>query len=318
MRSFCLLVVIALSLWASASSAQSADASRETEARAHYDRGVALFDEEQFVAALAEFEAAYALTARPALLFNIGQIHARLGHAVEATDVLGRYLAEMPEIAPERRSLVESEIATQRSRIGLVRVEVRTRGELLSGAAVSLDDVARGTTPLEAPLRVSAGEHVLSVVAAGHEATRERFRVAGGEERTLLLELVRNAPDATVSTSSSTAPTTRPERAFPALTVVGASLAGAGLVTFVVSGVVTLLEAARLGRPLAEGGCSPSCTTAETATIDVTRIVADVGLGALALGGVLTVIGAVLELGGESETEGPQLSLHASGLEVQW
>ncbi|MBN8610280.1 MAG: PEGA domain-containing protein [Deltaproteobacteria bacterium] len=313
-----IVVLVAGVLLAAPARAQVPSAAAETEAREHYDRGVALFDESQFVAALAEFEAAYALTARPALLFNIGQIHARLGHAVEATDVLGRYLAEMSEIAPERRALVESEIATQRSRIGLVRVEVRTRGALLSGAAVSLDDVARGTTPLEAPLRVSAGEHVLSVVAAGHEATRERFRVAGGEERTLSLELVRDARDEIVSTSSSTVPTTRPERAFPALTVVGATLAGAGLVTFVVSGVATLLEADRLRLPVDEGGCSPSCTTAETATIDATRIVADVGLGVLVLGGVLTVIGAVLELGGPSETEGPRLSLHANGLEVQW
>lgn len=283
-----------------------------TRAREHYERGVGLFDEGQFVAALAEFEAAYALTHRATLLFNVGQIHARLGHAVEATEALERYLAEAGEVSPERRALVEAELATQRARIARLEVDVS-----VEGAAISLDDVERGRSPLATPLSVSAGEHVLVVSADGHEASRRRFRIAGGETQTLRVEFIRlspvdangGPPRALVSPSSSTTP-------FPALTTVGAVIAGAGLVAFGVGGLVTLLEHARLTDP--STGCSPSCTAEQTSTVAVTRVVADVGLGVLAVGGVLTVIGAVLELGGSSSAEGPRVALDAGGLVVSW
>ncbi len=302
-----------------AARAQGTVATREeTEAREHYDRGVALFDESQFVAALAEFEAAYALTSRPALLFNIGQIHARLGHAVEATDALERYLAEMTDLAEDRRALVLGEIATQRSRIGLVRVEVRSGDELLAGASVSLDDVARGTTPLAEPLRASAGEHVLSVVAADHEASRERFRLAGGEERTLTLTLVSNETERGPIVVQTLAPQPPPGRAFPTMTVIGATLAGVGLVTWAGAGLATVLEADRLRQPMDRGGCAPSCTSAQTSSLELTSLIADVGLGVLVVGVVVTVIGAILELTGESESARPALSLDASGVGVTW
>jgi hypothetical protein len=270
-------------------------------ARAHYERGVGLFDEDQFAAALAEFEAAYAISGRPALLFNIGQIHARLGRAVESADALQRYLDEVgAEVPAERRALVEAEIATQRGRIARVTVTAD-----VDGALVSLDDVDRGATPLPEPLRVSAGEHLLRVSADGHETAQQRFRVAGGEERALVVDLV-----------ALTGPGGAASSSFPTITVIGAAVGGLGLVTFGAAGLVTLLQHQSLTAET--GGCAPSCTAQEVATIDVTRVVADAGLAVLVVGGVLTVVGAVLELGGSSETAGPSVSLGAGGVEVWW
>ena len=161
--------------------AQSADA-----ARAHYERGIALYDEGQFTAALAEFEAAYEGSHRASILFNIGQIHARLGRAVEAVDTLQRYLTEAGSgLSAERRGQVESEIATQRSRIATLAVTVS-----VPGATVALDDLEVGTAPLSAPLRLSAGEHVVSARAEGFETARYRFRIAGGAQQDVSLELV--------------------------------------------------------------------------------------------------------------------------------
>lgn len=288
-------------VWAPLARAQDGTA----RAREHYERGIGLFDEGQFAAALAEFEAAYAIEPRPALLFNIGQMHARLGHAVESADTLERYLAEMGDTMPaERRALVETELTTQRGRIGRVTLEVD-----VAGAQVSLDEVDRGTTPLPDALRTGAGEHVLVVAADGHETSRQRFRIAGGEERTLRVELVRLGP-------SSAGGEPAREGAFPAITVIGAAVAGAGLVTFAAAGVVTLLEHSSLTAP--GTGCSPSCTPEQTSTIGASRIAADVGLAVLVVGGVLTVVGAVLELGGSGESEGPRVSLGGAGLEVWW
>jgi tetratricopeptide (TPR) repeat protein len=283
-------------------------------ARGHYDRGIGLFDEGQYTGALAEFEAAYTLTARPSLLFNIGQIHARLGHAVEATDALERYLTEARDVPAERRALVESEIATQRSRIGLVRVEAYALEAPVEGASVSLDDVSRGTLPLAEPLRVSAGEHVLGVTADGHEAARERFRIAGGEDRTLRVELARVA----TAVVPITPPIATPSSPAPTLTIVGAAIAGVGLVTWAATGLVTLLEADALTN--GANACSPSCTPDRLATIDTTRIVADVGLGVLGVGAVLLVVGVVVELASPDagRGDGARASVGPGGVEVTW
>ena len=278
------------------------------DARAHYERGVALFDEARFDAALAEFEAAYALSGRASLLFNIGQIHGRLGHAVESADALSRYLAEAREIGDERRAQVEAEIATQRARIGTVRVEVRSRGAPLAGAVISLDDVERGAHPLAEPLQASAGEHVLTVVADGHAPGRQRFRLAGLETRVIEVDLV---PTAGPETAGAVAAPPH-EDTFPVLTVTGGVIAGAGLVTWAVAGTVTLLEAQ--GLTSGPDACSPSCPDDRLGTLDVTRVVADVGLGVLGVGAVLLVVGAVLELGGEEASDRARLG--RGGVEV--
>jgi hypothetical protein len=184
--SFFVLALITASWLALVVGPSVARAQSETEAREHYERGVALFDEGQFVAALAEFEAAYALSRRAPILFNVGQIHARLGRSVEAVDALERYLAEGgASVAADRRALVEREIATQRGRIATVTVSVS-----VPGAIVAVDDVEVGTAPLSSPVRVSAGEHVIAARADGFETARYRFRIAGREQRTIALEMV--------------------------------------------------------------------------------------------------------------------------------
>ncbi len=167
-------------------SVRAQSAGSQDEARAHYERGIALYDEGQFVAALAEFEAAYTQSRRAPILYNVGQIHARLGRAVEAVDALERYLAEGgASIAPERRALVERELETQRARIATVTLTVS-----VPGATVTLDDEQVGVAPLASPLRLSAGEHVVAARADGFETARFRFRIAGGEARAVTLELV--------------------------------------------------------------------------------------------------------------------------------
>lgn len=295
----------ALLLWSlgvSSASAQAMDPEADARARVHYERGVALFDEELYPGALAEFEAAYELTHRVGLLFNIGQLHARLGHAVEATEMLERYLAEAGEIPADRRALVETEILAQRSRIGRLTVTAS-----VPGAHVSIDDVDRGVTPLPAPIPVGVGEHVLVVSAEGHETSRNRFRIAGGQERTFDLQLVRlggsqDGSDRAGASASS----------FPVLTTVGAVIGGMGLVTWAIGGVLTLAEDGRLDSLCAMRACGES----DTGTIAISRIVADVGLGVLGVGAVLTIVGVVLELTGSTQPE--QVSLGAEGVRVSW
>jgi hypothetical protein len=183
-------IVLALVLVVTSGSvahAQSTDA-----ARAHYERGVALYDEGQFTAALAEFEAAYTASHRASILFNIGQIQARLGRSVEAVEALERYLSEAgSSVSPERRALVEGEIRTQSARIATVNVTVS-----VPGALVTFDDVDVGQAPLGEAIQTAAGEHVIVARADGFEPARFRFRIAGGESRLVALELLPHAEGA--------------------------------------------------------------------------------------------------------------------------
>jgi tetratricopeptide (TPR) repeat protein len=80
-------------------------------AKAHYAAGSADFDAGRYADALVEFEKAYRLSGRGALLYNIGVCHERLGHAQLAIDSFQRYLAVAEDAD---RPSVESRIARLR------------------------------------------------------------------------------------------------------------------------------------------------------------------------------------------------------------
>lgn len=154
-------------------------------ARAHFERGVELFDEGRYVQALAEFEEAYRVSPRPAVLYNIAQLHAELGRSVEAADTYERFLAESTDLDADLRAEVEAAMRRERARIGTVTVTTSA-----PGAHVALDDVEVGIAPLGEAVRVSAGEHVISAQADGYETVRHRFRIAGGQTIAITLSLV--------------------------------------------------------------------------------------------------------------------------------
>ncbi len=164
--------------------AAQTDAAR-AEARVHFTRGLELFDEGRLVEALSEFEEAYRISPAPALLYNLAQIHAELGHAVEAADAYQRFLSDSPSIDPELRADAERALRVQRARIGRLEVTVS-----VEGTRIFVDDVEVGSAPLSAPVPVSAGEHVVVAQTAGFEAQRHRFRVAGGATYRVELVLV--------------------------------------------------------------------------------------------------------------------------------
>lgn len=145
---------LALALWAAClgTTAEAQDAEARATARARFDRGVALFDEGRFDAALAEFQEAYRIAPSYAVLFNLAQVHARLGHAVEAVDAFERYLEEGgARIPAQRRALAERELATQRERIATLVVEVNAPG------ARQVRAMRRGYLPFSRVVEVGMG-----------------------------------------------------------------------------------------------------------------------------------------------------------------
>ncbi|HKA87449.1 MAG TPA: outer membrane beta-barrel protein [Haliangiales bacterium] len=97
-----------------AAAAQTAKAERA--AKAHYLKGAKLFNAKQYDQALAEYRAAYALSPKPALLFNIARALHEKGDRTEALAHYRRYLAEAPTgpVAAEAReyaAALERELA---------------------------------------------------------------------------------------------------------------------------------------------------------------------------------------------------------------
>ncbi len=167
------VLLAAVSLAASAPGSAAAQ-DPAADARSHFDRGVALYDEGRLAQALVEFREARRIQVSSVILYNVAQVEAELGHAVEAVDAYEELLRTARSIEPAMRAQIESALATQRGRIATLDVDAS-----VPGALVALDDVDVGAAPL-AGQRVSSGEHVLTVRASGYESTRYRFTVAGG------------------------------------------------------------------------------------------------------------------------------------------
>jgi tetratricopeptide (TPR) repeat protein len=87
-------------------------------AKAHTRQGSALYDLGRYTDANAEFERAYLIEQDPALLYNMGQCHRKLGNADEAVHFFRTYLRRSPSgpfagAAEKRIHEIEAESAAK-------------------------------------------------------------------------------------------------------------------------------------------------------------------------------------------------------------
>src|SRR6266540_2275305 len=62
------------------------------DARVHFDRGIELFGEGSYEAALVEFDRAYQIAPSYRIQYNVGRIHRQLNHYAEALNAFQEYL----------------------------------------------------------------------------------------------------------------------------------------------------------------------------------------------------------------------------------
>lgn len=162
-------------------SADAPPAEPAREAASRYELGIKLYEAGKFEAAVAEFEAAYALRPHHELLYNLGVAQKRLLRLGAARGSFKRFLSEGGERIPsDRRALVEQEIAS------IVRlaaeVEVRVEG---APAAVEVDGQPAGASPLVDPLLVLSGSHLFRATREGHDPAEQRLEVVSGRRYTI-------------------------------------------------------------------------------------------------------------------------------------
>jgi tetratricopeptide (TPR) repeat protein len=179
-----------LSLGTAPALAQQAAAStlspeQKVEARRRFDRGLALYNQGDLNGALAEFRLAHKLTGHPVVLYNLALVLAGLGHSAEAVEALEKLQAPQlsAELGAQRAQRARQVYEEQLLRVGTL--EVRSN---VPRAQVQIDSLDVARTPA-APVRVTAGSHVVSLSAPQHEPQRVSISVAGRASEVLELEL---------------------------------------------------------------------------------------------------------------------------------
>lgn len=153
------------------------------EAKRHFDRAIALYNNGDLDTALAEFEAAYQTYPTAGVLYNIGLVQKGLHHYPEAITAFERYLADIKDPPRERVTEVTQLIAELRAVLGQLVLTITP-----AGAAVVIDGRSAGEAPL-APVPLVAGHHVIELSAPDHEPLRKEATIVAGKPLALQLDL---------------------------------------------------------------------------------------------------------------------------------
>jgi tetratricopeptide (TPR) repeat protein len=281
-----LAFAFAVSLAATAIDATAEDATTAAhEAGKHFDRGVALYREIDYTAALVEFKRAYALSPNTAVLYNIGEAEYQLQDYAGALTTFTRYLAEAPADSG-RRLEVENDMTVLQARVGhLVIVTIP------AGAEVSVDDQPAGKTPLNDRVLVSVGHRKITAVHPGRTSVTRFVDVAADDNVSVTLELPAAGPAMGASSaalgSTGTPDGRTPSRSAVVLRTIGWISTGLLATGAAVAGVFALEESAELKATRATFPASSGTLQAESTRTSTYSILADsLTAAAVAVGGL--------------------------------
>jgi hypothetical protein len=218
---------------AAPATAGSNDAAKK-EASSHFRRGVELYQEGAFRAALVEFQRAYDIAPDYRLLYNIGQAQLQVQDYLGASRSYETYLAEGgSQVAAERRSEVETALGALRERVARLAIHVN-----LEGAQVYVDDQMLGISPLPSTVSVNVGRHrVYARTADGVEAERI-VDVAGGDLAEISVELVPKVVQPQVAAAPAAVEQREPMSRKKRAAIATWSLAAAAGIGAIVTGVL--------------------------------------------------------------------------------
>jgi tetratricopeptide (TPR) repeat protein len=163
---------------------------RAAEARVHFDRGVELYREGSYDAALAEFERTNELAPTYKIIYNIAQVQAERHEYAASLKLLREYLRRGgSEINADRREAVQNDINKLKQRVAELSVVAD-----VDGAELFLNDVSVGRLPLSEPVLVNIGSCRVRLEKAGYVPARQTIAVAGGDRQRIALKLVPSQP----------------------------------------------------------------------------------------------------------------------------
>jgi hypothetical protein len=178
------LAVAVLSLSSSVSWPTRAQPSAEedphkAEARAHFERGLELSEDQAWDAAYAEYAASISVFPTKAATKNAALCLRMLHRYAEALEMLERMLV-FSNLNDADRAFADREMHDVKRFVGTIVIHASD-----SDALVSVDGGARGRTPLPGPLRATAGSHVVRLFKPGSAPFEQEIVLAGGQTLTV-------------------------------------------------------------------------------------------------------------------------------------
>jgi tetratricopeptide (TPR) repeat protein len=143
-------------------------------AKAHFNTGQAYYEHGRFVDAAREFEEAYRLSGKPALLYNMGKSYDGASDFARALDAYRRFLDAAPPDNADR-DFVGQRVHMLTSLVGTIRLDGAR-----DGSSVTLDGKPVGTTPLPAALEVNPGRHTVELAREQYATFRRAVDVPVG------------------------------------------------------------------------------------------------------------------------------------------
>jgi hypothetical protein len=292
------------------------------EATTRFERGLALFDDGDFDAALVEFIRAYDLSPTYKILYNIAKIERVKNDYSSALTHFERYLSEGGgEIPADRREEVEKEIKVLKDRVAEVSIKANVDGAAVyvDGTPVCgarmVDPTCTGTTPLKSPVVINPGTRKITATKRGYQDAATQITVAGGDKNLVKLDLFDLKPPA-----EDTGPR---NRAIVAWSMTGALAIGAG-----VMGVLTLNKKNTYDEDRDKVGCQGQnldtalCNRDTFATLDSDKsdtktfaLVTDILTGAAVVAGGISIY-LTVKAANKTEPEQERTALKLRSLRV--
>jgi hypothetical protein len=155
------------------------------EAREHYDRGRALYEQGHYAEALAELRRANELAPSYRILRSIGLVQGELGDYAGAVASLERFLdSGADSVTPEDRKEAETRVQQYLSHVAVLDVATRP-----PGATLFIDGAPAGTAPLRRAVMLNAGHHTIAAALDGYAHATKEIDVAGSDHVRVDLEL---------------------------------------------------------------------------------------------------------------------------------
>jgi len=284
-RSSSLIMVVGLVLGGALAPVAHADVpvnSSVKEAGKHFQRGVTLYNEADYRAALVEFRRAYEIAPNAAVLYNIGQTYYQLQNYAAALSTLDRYLTESGAIAPHRRE-VEQTIETLQARVGKVAVTTN-----VADCEVTIDDELVGKTPLSEPVLVSIGRRKVTAMREGRPPETRFVDVAAGDTVKLTLSLGDSTGVAPAVPPPRPAGVTSEANGLVTAGWITTGVLGAGAITV---GVLAFLASRDLKDARDTFPASPADLNTKSSKVSRLSAIGDItGIAALVVGGITLTV----------------------------
>jgi hypothetical protein len=299
MRAFAL----AFTIGAFALVASPAFADDPRQAGKHFQRGVSLYGEADYRAALVEFKRAYALSPNPAVLYNVGETQYQLQDYAAALTTFEHFLAESAP-GDGHRTEVESDLEVLRARVGHVAITT-----VPPGAEITIDDQPAGKTPLDRAALVSIGHRKVTATISGRPPVTRYVDVAADDNVSVTLAM----PDATDGQPSQSARSDAgsrvmdvppPARTGQTLRVLGWTATSAFAAGAIVFGALAVRESHELAADRATFPASPSTLNHDSTLTTTYSLIADsLAVGAIVIGGT-TLLSTLLSNSSSTPSRG--------------